>query len=400
MSDKIKLTELLELLNAQPDDQMYIVEDSTGESKRISVDDLVTTAGIIGPTGPVGPTGPQGIQGIQGLTGLTGPTGPTGDTGATGPEGLRAEIGRTITTSDSLVASDANKVITVDSATDITLTIDENEFVEGDIISIYQLDAGKADVVLENAGTQDLFPATPSTGGQFTTIQIVTFASEDFRVLYGIEGPTGLTGPQGPTGATGPQGPTGATGDTGPTGPQGPTGATGPQGLTGPQGPTGATGADGPTGPSGPTGATGPQGPTGATGADGPTGPSGPTGATGPTGPTGATGPALETTTINVQSGASYTMDLTDLGKTITMTSSSPNTLTIPTNASEAFPTGTVISVIQGGTGLTTIAAASGVTLNGEVAGSGTIIDQYQGVSLIKVGTNSWYASGAITEVS
>lgn len=44
----------------------------------------------------------------------------------------------------------------------------------------------------------------------------------------------------------------------------------------------------------------------------------------------------------------------------------SPNalTLTVPTDASVAFPTGTIINIEQGGTGQVSVAGASGVTIN------------------------------------
>ena len=103
----------------------------------------------------------------------------------------------------------------------------------------------------------------------------------------GNTGSTGTTGPTGPgVGNTGPTGPTGA-GVTGPTGPTGNTGATGSTGssITGPTGPTGNTGNTGATGSTG-SSITGPTGPTGT----GTIGPTGNTGSTGPTGNTGATG--------------------------------------------------------------------------------------------------------------
>jgi hypothetical protein len=49
---------------------------------------------------------------------------------------------------------------------------------------------------------------------------------------------------------------------------------------------------------------------------------------------------------INAQV-ASYTGVLTDAGKTVTMTVATANTLTIPANASVAYPTGTRINVLN-----------------------------------------------------
>jgi hypothetical protein len=104
----------------------------------------------------------------------------------------------------------------------------------------------------------------------------------------------------------------------------------------------------------------------------------------------------VETTTLNAQTGTTYTLALTDRGQTVTMDSASANTVTIPTNATVAFDSGSVVTVIMKGAGTTTITGATGVTVNGASAGSVSISAQYQGVSLLKVGTNEWIASGAL----
>jgi hypothetical protein len=103
---------------------------------------------------------------------------------------------------------------------------------------------------------------------------------------------------------------------------------------------------------------------------------------------------------VNAQTGLTYTLVLGDAGLIVTMTNASANTLTIPTNASVAYATGTVINVIMGGAGTTTITGDTGVTVNGISAGSGDISAQYQGVALIKTGTDTWIASGAIGTVA
>lgn len=83
---------------------------------------------------------------------------------------------------------------------------------------------------------------------------------------------------------------------------------------------------------------------------------------------------------------ANYTLALTDVAKVVAFNSSSNLTLTVPTNASVAFPLGTVINVYRAGTGTVTIAGASGVT----VRNSGTIPAQFGERSLRKRGTNEW----------
>lgn len=104
----------------------------------------------------------------------------------------------------------------------------------------------------------------------------------------------------------------------------------------------------------------------------------------------------VETTTLNAQTGTTYTLALTDRGQTVTMDNAAANTVTIPANASAAFDIGSVVTVIMKGAGTTTITGATGVTVNGSSAGSVSISAQYQGVSLLKTGTNEWIASGAL----
>ena len=58
-----------------------------------------------------------------------------------------------------------------------------------------------------------------------------------------------------------------------------------------------------------------------------------------------------------------YPLSLADAGSVIEATSASPVTITVPANASVAFPVGTIIEVLQYGAGQVTIAPASGVTL-------------------------------------
>ncbi len=96
-------------------------------------------------------------------------------------------------------------------------------------------------------------------------------------------------------------------------------------------------------------------------------------------------------TPINAQTG-NYTLVLSDTGKLITLTSSSAITLTIPTNASVAFPIGTQIDLSQMGAGKVTFAGA-GVTINSK-GGNKAIADKFVGVSLIKTDTNTWLLVG------
>jgi hypothetical protein len=99
-------------------------------------------------------------------------------------------------------------------------------------------------------------------------------------------------------------------------------------------------------------------------------------------------------TAINTQT-ASYTLVLTDKGKTVEMNVGSANNLTVPPNADVAFPTNSYINATQLGAGQTTLVAGSGVTLrsrNGlKLAG------QYAVATLYKRGTNEWVCGGDLT---
>lgn len=99
------------------------------------------------------------------------------------------------------------------------------------------------------------------------------------------------------------------------------------------------------------------------------------------------------TLTANAQSGTTYTLVLTDAGKIIECTNASAFTLTIPTNASVAFPIGTTIEVWQGGAIFqVTIAAAGGVTLQSR-GGLVKTNAQYSIIRLYKRATDTWCLS-------
>jgi hypothetical protein len=71
----------------------------------------------------------------------------------------------------------------------------------------------------------------------------------------------------------------------------------------------------------------------------------------------------------------------------------------IPTNASVAFPVGTVITVLNKGAGVCTISAVTSGTTT--VLSSGTTpaaptLAQYRTAACIKTATDTWYVVGAI----
>lgn len=99
----------------------------------------------------------------------------------------------------------------------------------------------------------------------------------------------------------------------------------------------------------------------------------------------------------NLQTGTSYTLQLTDDGQIVSMNNASANEVTIPANV---FSVGATVNIVMRGAGTTTITADTGVTLNGVSTGSGDIQNQFQGVSLYQESSNSWIASGDIGTVA
>lgn len=105
-------------------------------------------------------------------------------------------------------------------------------------------------------------------------------------------------------------------------------------------------------------------------------------------------GQLLDMTRLDVQTGSTFTLALTNANGIVTMDSASANTVTIPTNAAVAFAIGTVIDVVQRGAGATTVAGAAGVAINGTTPGSVAIPARYEGLRLIKVAADIWIALG------
>ena len=71
----------------------------------------------------------------------------------------------------------------------------------------------------------------------------------------------------------------------------------------------------------------------------------------------------------------------------------------IPTNASVAFPIGTVLNILNIGVGVCTISAVtSGTTtiLSAGATAAQPTLAQYKSAACIKTGTDAWYVVGAI----
>jgi hypothetical protein len=89
---------------------------------------------------------------------------------------------------------------------------------------------------------------------------------------------------------------------------------------------------------------------------------------------------------------ASYTLVLADKAKVVEMLVGSANNLTVPLNASVAFPVGTQIHIVQTGSGQTTVVATGGVTIN--TATTLKLRAQWSAATLIKRAENTWVLVG------
>lgn len=97
--------------------------------------------------------------------------------------------------------------------------------------------------------------------------------------------------------------------------------------------------------------------------------------------------------TLNAQTGTTYTLAATDKNKLVTLSNASAITLTVAANSLVAFATGSQVNIQQIGVGQVTVAAGSGVTING----TGTKLrTRWSAATLIKTDTNIWTLVGDI----
>jgi hypothetical protein len=110
------------------------------------------------------------------------------------------------------------------------------------------------------------------------------------------------------------------------------------------------------------------------------------------TGNVDITGTVVAQSTLNTQTGTTYTLVLTDASKLVTLNNASAITLTIPPNSSVAFPVGTKVDLCQLGAGTVTVAEGAGVTVN--ATPTKDFRAQYSAASCIKIATDEWILVG------
>lgn len=109
---------------------------------------------------------------------------------------------------------------------------------------------------------------------------------------------------------------------------------------------------------------------------------------------------SLVSFTVGSDQTGDYTPVLADQYQVLVpMNKATAVNFTIPTNASVAYPVGTVITVLNKGAGAVTIKAVTSGTTTilsaGAVAAQPTLA-QYKSAACIKVATDTWYIVGAI----
>lgn len=104
--------------------------------------------------------------------------------------------------------------------------------------------------------------------------------------------------------------------------------------------------------------------------------------------------------TVNTAQTADYTPVLNDQYQTLTpMNKATAINFTIPTNASVAYPVGTVLTILNIGAGTCTIKAVTPATTTILSAGATLAqptLAQYKSAAAIKTATDTWYVVGAI----
>ncbi|MBR2086186.1 MAG: collagen-like protein [Oscillospiraceae bacterium] len=104
---------------------------------------------------------------------------------------------------------------------------------------------------------------------------------------------------------------------------------------------------------------------------------------------------AAEASSAIVTQSASFTLALSNAGKFINADSASDITITIPAEANVAFPIGTEIEIMAGGTGVVSFAGATGVTVNSLDALT-SIAGQYGVACLKKLSADTWLLAGTL----
>jgi len=101
---------------------------------------------------------------------------------------------------------------------------------------------------------------------------------------------------------------------------------------------------------------------------------------------------------INTQSGTTYTLVAGDAQKLVTLSNANPITLTVASNATQALPVGTQVTISQFGAGQVTVVGAvspNPVTINGTPGLK--LRTQWSSATLIQTSTDNWLLVGDLS---
>ena len=102
---------------------------------------------------------------------------------------------------------------------------------------------------------------------------------------------------------------------------------------------------------------------------------------------------------VNPQTGTSYTTVLADNGKLVTLSNTSPITVTIPPFGSVAYPVGAQLNFVGINTGAVTFAQGSGVTIvsTGATASAPALRARYSSATAVCISQDNWLIAGDIS---
>lgn len=102
---------------------------------------------------------------------------------------------------------------------------------------------------------------------------------------------------------------------------------------------------------------------------------------------------------VNAQTGTTYTTVLADNGKLVTLSNTSPITVTIPPFSSVAYPVGAQLNFAGTNTGAVTFAQGSGVTIvsTGATASAPALRARYSSATAICISQDNWLIAGDIS---
>lgn len=104
----------------------------------------------------------------------------------------------------------------------------------------------------------------------------------------------------------------------------------------------------------------------------------------------GASAPLNQT--INAQTGTTYAPVVGDSGKLVTLSNAAAITVTLPSDATSAFPVGSRVDFVVIGAGMATFVAGGGATANGTP--SLVTRAQWSAATAIKRAANTWVVVG------